>query len=268
MSTGLIILVAVATAAAVILVSWVLVNLFHVAVDNLAERAPDISRLRELTRQYSARQYSVGARRGAEPVGEQATPSPRSEPSQEPPLAAAEAVDEGDRRANAEGASYRQVGEEVTAVLTAAERAAAQIRETTLQEAEQTRRAADEQAAATLAEAEARRAEADRYAEETRAAADEEAAATLSEAEEQARLVRAEAEQEAQEIQAEALRRREALAASTESMQERIESMVRAFHRASGELEELLPAERRSTPQEEEPLDEALHGELRSRADH
>jgi hypothetical protein len=264
MSTGLIILVAVATAAAVILVSWVLVNLFHVAVDSLSERTPDISRWRDLTRQYS-----VGARRGAEPVGEGATPSPRGEPVQEPSPVAAEEFDEGDRGADRDSASYRQVGEEVTAVLTAAEHAAAQIRETTLQEAEQTRRAAEEQASATLAEAETRRADADRYAEEMRAAADERAARTLSEADEQASLIRSGAEQEAQEIQAEALRRRDELMASTEGMQEQIETMVRAFHRASDELEELLPAERRSTPEpeEDEELDEALHGELRSHAD-
>lgn len=54
-----------------------------------------------------------------------------------------------------------RLGEDVTAVLTAAEQAAAQTRETALREAEQTKLAAGEKAAATLADAEARRAEAD-----------------------------------------------------------------------------------------------------------
>jgi hypothetical protein len=275
MSTGLIILVAVATAAAVLLVSWALVNLVHVAVDNLADRAPDISRWRELVRQYS-----IGGRRSVEPPLAAVVPTEENVDSTE--VAGAKS-DEGDRPADDDRAPYRQVGEEVTAVLTAAEHAAAQIRETTLHEAEQARRAAEEQAAATLADAKARRAEADRYAEETRAAADayaeetrrrtdEEAARTVSEAEERARLIRAEAEHKAGEIEAEALRRRDALATSVEGMQERVESVLEVFRRATGELEELLPEERRSTEEDDEGLDEALkpvslYGELRSYTD-
>ena len=167
------------------------------------------------------------------------------------------------------GVALRQVGEEVTAVLTAAEHAAAQIRETAMREAEQIRLAAEEQAASTLAEADARRADADgysessraaadAYAEETRRNADEEAARRVSEAEEQAQRIRAEAEQKASEIAAEAIRRRDAIATSTEGMQDRVESMLRAFRRTTSELEELLPAERRSGEEGHEQLDEVL----------
>jgi hypothetical protein len=317
MSSGLIIVVAISTAAAVILLSLLLTKLLHTVVDSASELAPDMSRLRGLVRRRSS-----GARHGVRPVSERATRLPRVDPIQEPAVAAVEeplvpprdaspspgseepvpqvapqvpagrsAVvkeflraksDQGDR-AEGESAPYRQLGEDVTAVLTAAEHAAAQIRETTLQEAEQTRRAAEEQAAATVAEAQARRAEADRYGEETSAAADayaeetrrrtdEEAAKTVSQAEEQARLIRAEAEQRASEIEAEAVRRRDALTTSAEGMEERIESMLSAFRRATSELEELLPAEPRSRAEEHERLDEALkpalpHGGLRSHAD-
>jgi hypothetical protein len=305
MSSGLIIVVAISTAAAVILLSFLLSKLVHTVVDSASELAPDMSRLRGLVRRRSSR-----ARHRARPVSERATRLPRVDPIQESAVAAVEEpgvpagdaspspgaeepalpvapdvpagrrvdvkkeflrakFDHGDRRADGESAPYRQVGEEVTAVLTAAEHAAVQIRETTLQEAEQTRRAAEEQAAATVAEAQARRAEADRYGEETSAAADayaeetrrrtdEEAARTMSQAEEQARLIRAEAKQKASETEAEAVRRRDALTTSAEGMQERIKSMLSAFRRATSELEELLPAETRSRAEEHERLDEAL----------
>jgi hypothetical protein len=318
MSSGLIIVVAISTAVAVVLISLLVSKLVHNVVDSASERAPDLSRLRSLVRRRSS-----GVRHRVRPVSERATRLPRVDPIQEPAVAAVEEplvpprdaspspgseepapqvapqvhagrsadvkefvrakFDQGDRRAEGESAPYRQVGEEVTAVLTAAEHAAVQIRETTLQEAEQTRRAAEEQAAATVAEAQARRAEADRYgvetsaaadayAEETRRRTDEEAARTVSQAEEQARLIRAEAEQRASEIEAEAVRRRDALTTSAEGMQERIESMLSAFRRATSELEELLPAEPRSRAEEHERLDEALkpaspHGELSSHAD-
>lgn len=197
---------------------------------------------------------------------------------------------EAGREGSAEDSSpaYRQVGEEVTAVLTAAEHAATQIRETALREAERTRVAAAEKASATLAEAQARRAEADDYSEETRAAADayaeatrrntdEEAARTVSQAEERARVIQAEAEQKGEDIEAGAIQRRDALTKSTEGMEDKIESMLIAFRGVTAELEELLPPERRSGADEPEPsgderLDEALrpapsHGQLSSHAD-
>jgi hypothetical protein len=76
--------------------------------------------------------------------------------------------EEGDSRvSDDDGSAYVRLGEDVTAVLTAAEHAATQIRDTAVREAEETRLAANENAAATLAEAQAVRAEADTYDEET-----------------------------------------------------------------------------------------------------
>jgi hypothetical protein len=349
MSSGLIIVIAISTAAAIILLALLLTKVVHAVADSASGLAPDLSRLRRrLTHRFSrARSTGPPVRKEAarpatgEPRGsaggqragpaeepavagaeEPAVPSGAASPiplaqepalrvgepagpaRAEPPLRPAERLlaphvptgrsvdvkpfrrskfEQSERGVgdepglapapdgSAEGGSagYRQVGEEVTAVLTTAEHVAEQIRETAVQEAEQTRLAAEEQAAATLAEAEARRVDADSYGEATRAAADayaeetrrstdEEAARTVSEAEERARLIRAEAEQKASDIEAEAIRRRDALTTSTEGMQDRIESMLSAFRRATSELEELLPAERRSGEEERERLDEAL----------
>lgn len=171
-------------------------------------------------------------------------------------------------------AAYRHVGDEVTAVLTAAEQAAAQIRETALKEAERTRLDGDERAAATLAESQARRVEMDRYSEETRAAADayaeetrrnanEQAARKLSQAEEQARRIQVEAEELGRELEAEARRRRDALTKGAEGLEARIESVLTTFRGVVTELEELLPTERRRGAAEADlaaakRLDEAL----------
>jgi hypothetical protein len=142
-------------------------------------------------------------------------------------------------------AAYRQVGDEVTAVLTAAEQAAAELREAALREAEQTRLDADRYSDES-------RAAADAYAEETRRNADEEAARRVSQAEEKGR-----------ELEAEASRRRDALTKGAESMEARIESMRGVFRGVVAELDQLLPTERQSRADEPEPpaaegLDEAL----------
>jgi hypothetical protein len=145
---------------------------------------------------------------------------PSKSEGSEPPVGEEAKQGGAGRDASADGAAYRQVGDQVTAVLTAAEHAAAELRETALREAEQTRLEADEKAAAILAETQARQAELDRYsdesratadayAEETRRKADEQAASKVSEAEEQARRIRAEAEEKIRELEAEASRRRE-----------------------------------------------------------
>ena len=188
--------------------------------------------------------------------------------------------------ASVEGASaaYRQVGEEVTAVLTAAEQAAAQIRETARREAEQTKVAASEEAAATLADAEAgrrdadsysgdTRSSADAYAEETRRRADETGAKRVAAAEEQARQIRVEAEQKASKLVADAVLRRDTLAESTKGLENRVDSMLTTLRDVASELEELLPAkqqpvasepERRQTvaPETERPADETLEDAL------
>jgi hypothetical protein len=329
MSSGLIILVATSTAAAVIVLALMFSKLVRTLVENASDLAPDVSRLR---RAFSRRFRSSRARLGIRPmgvgrstgvgeepvvaaeeshtadenrvvpVGQQPTdPTPEAPSAFPATLVARDMPSERSidvkqygpelrREWNAEGGSpaYRQVGEEVTAVLTAAEHAATQIRETALREAERTRVDAAEKASATLAEAQARRAEADSYSEETRAAADayaeatrrnadEEAARTVSQAEEHARMIQAEAEQKGEDIEAEAIQRRDALTKSTEGMEDRIESMLVAFRGVTAEFEELLPTERRSQADEPEPsgderLDEALtpapsHGRLRSHAD-
>jgi hypothetical protein len=262
-SSGLTVLVATFTAAGVIGLALLLSKLVRAVIGDASGLAevlpattlvsPHVPPRRSVHVKYF-RQAKVehGGR-----VGEQASPGPGSEAGIE-----------------AGSAAYRHVGEEVTAVLTAAEDAAAQIRDAALRDAEQTRLAADEQAAATLAEAQARRAEADGYTRETSAAADayveetrrtteEEAARRLSEAEEHARLLRVEAEQKASDLEAESIRGRDALMKSAEAMETRLESVLTTFRRVTAELEELLPAERRSRAGETEPpanerLDDAL----------
>jgi hypothetical protein len=161
---------------------------------------------------------------------------------------------DGDTTIADESAAYRQVGEDVAEVLTAAERTAARIRASARQEADQIRADAEQSAAATVASAEARQAKAEKYDHETRAAADayaeatrrksdEEAAARISEAEERAREIRARADVKAREIEAGAIRRRDALVKTTEGMEDRIKSMLRTFRDAATDLEDLLPAE-------------------------
>jgi hypothetical protein len=161
---------------------------------------------------------------------------------------------DGDAGIADEGTAYRQVGEDVAEVLTAAERTAARIRASARQEADEIRAKAQESAAATLAEAEARQAEVEQYDDETRAAADayaeatrrksdKEAAGRISDAEEQARNIRAQAETKAREIEAEAIRHRDELMAQTEGMEKRIKSMLSTFREAAIDLEELLPEE-------------------------
>lgn len=150
------------------------------------------------------------------------------------------------------GADYARLGEQVTAVLTTAEQAAAEIRETARQDAEQIRLDAERTAAAARGEAEALRGDADAYRDQTRAAADtyaketrrvadEEAAKARSALEEEARTARADAERKAREIEAEALRRRDALRESAAHLEERIAGMLTAFRGMTMDLEELLP---------------------------
>jgi hypothetical protein len=182
--------------------------------------------------------------------------------------------EEAESRVNDDdGSTYERLGEDVTAVLTAAEHAAAQIRDKAVKDAEDKRRAADENAAAMVKEAQAVRAEADRYSEQTRSAAndyarvtrghaDESAAQTLAEAEEQAHVVLADAEENANELIADAVRRRDALTKGTEDIEGRIESMLMSFRGVTSELEAMLSLRgMTATTGErtaEDPLDDAL----------
>lgn len=180
----------------------------------------------------------------------------------------------GEPMGNHEGGSYARVGEEVAAVLSAAEHAAEQIRATAAEEAEETRRASEANAAATLADAQKARAEADAYANDTRAAADNyaeearrraenDAARKLAEAEQQARGVVMDARKKAGELLTEATRRRDVLTASTEDIEGRIESMLTSFRGLTMELEAMLSsrppsAATESDRQSGEALDDAL----------
>lgn len=253
------VLIATSTAVAVIVLALLLSSLVRTAVERgSAVTEPPF----EFPATLAAREVDTGRsidvkfRQSKLEQGE----SQADEEAQ--PEAAHEGSDDGGAPA------YRQVGDEVTAVLTAAKQAAAQIRETSLKDAERTRLDADETAAATLAESQARRVEVDRYSEETRAAADayaeetrrnatEQAVRRVSQAEEQARRIQVEAEEMGREVEAEARRRGDALAKSAEGIEARIESVVAVFRGVVTELEELLPTERRPRGDEAR-LDKAL----------
>jgi hypothetical protein len=172
------------------------------------------------------------------------------------------------------GRSYVRLGEEVSAVLSAAEHAAVQIRKGAAKQAEETRRTADENAAATLAEAQATRAEADayerktrtaadKYAEATRRKADDDAAGKLAQAEQQAQQVLMDAKKKADDLLADAARRRDALTEHTADIEGRIESMVASFRGVTSELEAMLSVKRSSETTAGEPSDESLDHDLK-----
>lgn len=184
-------------------------------------------------------------------VSTETIPSGRSEPvkhfrksNDDKARASEEAASMDKHEARVEGTGdYGRLGEQVTAVLTTAEHAAAEIRESAGREGEAIRLDAEKQVAAARAEAEALRAEADSYAAETRRAADAEAAQTRAAAEQQAQAVQAESERKAKEIEAEALRRGDALRQSAADLEKRIADMVTTFRTMTADLEGLLPAE-------------------------
>jgi hypothetical protein len=176
------------------------------------------------------------------------------------------------------GHSYARVGEEVTAVLSAAEHAAAQIRDAAVKEAEATRRAADENVAETLAEAQTARGEADlyaervreaadRYAEVTRGRADKEAASKLAEAEKQARGMVTDAKKKAADLLEDAARRRDVLTERTKEIEGRIESMLTSSRSVTDELEAMLSLRRLAAMNaDERPSDERLDDALKRTA--
>jgi hypothetical protein len=150
---------------------------------------------------------------------------------------------------------YARLGEQVTAVLTTAEHAAAEIRESANRDAENIRREAEKQAAASKAEADALRADADAYGERTRTTADAyaeqkrrtadaQAAKAQAAFEERARAMQAEAERKAKEIETKALRRRDVVRQSATHLEERITDMLATFRGMTSDLEGLLPPAR------------------------
>ena len=183
---------------------------------------------------------------------------------------------------------YVQVGEQVTAVLTSAQHAAEQIRESARQEAELIRAEANDKAAAMVAEAtldaEQRRREsdelqaeadrygaekreaADRYLEETRRESDQDAVRRRAEVDEQVREIRRAAEQKAKDLETEALERQKALVLQAGRSEARLEQLLGVFRGMTSQLEELVQGERagksdEGETEEEEP-DEELLGEL------
>jgi hypothetical protein len=183
-----------------------------------------------------------------------------------------------ERNAQDGASDYGRLGEQVTAVLTTAESAAADIRESAGRDAEAIRLEAEKQVAEARAEAEALRANADAYrqethaaadayATETRRAADAEAATSRAASEDRGRAVLAEAELRAKEIEAEALRRRDMLRESAIDLEERIAGMLTTFRAMTTDLEELLPAEakREGEPKDanEEVVDDTLEDALK-----
>jgi hypothetical protein len=159
----------------------------------------------------------------------------------------------------AEPAAYADLGTEVAAILTAAERSSAEIRAKSSCYAERTTSDANEYASAVRAEADAVRADAERYGDAQRAnvdvyagdarrQAEDAAARTISEAEERAWLIVMDAEHNAAKLEAEGRRRREELSIASDGAELRIKSMLVTFGTLTGELEALLPDERVSVP--------------------
>jgi dGTP triphosphohydrolase len=149
-------------------------------------------------------------------------------------------------------AEYRQVAIDIAEVLTAAKRDAARIRETAEQDAERIR-----------AEAKATAAAADASAEETRRKSESEAASVVSRAQEQARRIRDGAERTARDLELEAIRHHNEVTRVAEGTEDRVKTMLDAFRQAASDLERLVPAEPRESPDEperpsHERFDEAL----------
>jgi hypothetical protein len=160
---------------------------------------------------------------------------------------------------------YAEVGERVGAVLTSANMAADQIRESARQEAARIRTEAADNAASTIAEAsldaertrresEELRAEADRYSKETREAADrygaetrrkldDEAAKRRAEIEEQARKIRQAAEQKAKDLMTKAVQRQKALVQEAGRSEARLQQLLGVFRGMTSQLEELVRPE-------------------------
>jgi hypothetical protein len=183
--------------------------------------------------------------------------------------------------------NYAQVGEQVAAVLTSAEHAVNQIRESALQEAERLRAETSDKAAAALSEAKLQaersrreseklradadtysrgtRAAADRYLAETRLKIDEEAAQRRAEVDKQVRAIRRAAEQKAKDVEAEVLQRQRTLVQEIERSEARVQQLLGIFRGMTAQLEGLVsadPAGQSGDAEREasvdEPLDEAL----------
>jgi len=183
--------------------------------------------------------------------------------------------------------NYAQVGEQVAAVLSSAEQAVNQIRESALQEAKRLRAETSDKAAAALSEAKLQaersrreseklradadtysrgtRAAADRYLAETRLKIDEEAAQRRAEVDKQVRAIQRAAEQKAKDVEAEVLQRQSTLVQALERSEARVQQLLGIFRGMTAQLEGLVSAapagqsgDAEGESSVEEPLDEAL----------
>jgi len=174
-------------------------------------------------------------------LSSEAIPPERSIPLNEPEHPHIERAPDGENQLPS--SDFGRLGEQVTAVLTTAERAAFEIREAAERDAKQIRQDVESGVADARAAAEALRTEAEAYREETRTAADSYAEETRRAAEEESEAVMAEAARKAQEIETQALRRRDALRQTTIELEERFAEMLTTFRTMTGEVEGLFPAE-------------------------
>jgi hypothetical protein len=270
MSFGVMVLVALATAAVVIVATLVVSKLVRVGIASAGDFVSGERGWKAIAAKERVPAFEVGTPAFAQSGGGSLETRIAAYGSNETQAAVHDqrnvaAHDDGaPTQIDGDGvASYAHLGEEVAAILTSAEHAAAQIREAALKEAGERRNVSEQTAAATLAEAAAVRADADRYAEATRRAADEEAAKTVEEAQQQARNVVSDAEQTANSVIADAKRQRDALSKSADDIEHRIASLATAFRGVTTELDEMLStrrgtdAESAETPSDE-PLDDAL----------
>jgi hypothetical protein len=152
-------------------------------------------------------------------------------------------------------ASYEQVGEHVTAVLSSAHEAAERLQASATKEAEQVRVEAEDYALKT-------RSAADDYAEEHRQSAQTEASAITGEAEQKAREVRDAAERDATEIQRDAVRRRESLLQEAERSEERLRDLLKVFRAMTDRLENLVEAPVQAAPTTGAERDAAVEDDL------
>jgi F0F1-type ATP synthase membrane subunit b/b' len=249
---------------------------------------------------FGGKRRAVGNRKVATAVHSKAPPSatpndvaPDSIPERERSIALNQSRQPTNEKAQAPGEAergewtelqlgaegYAEVGERVGAVLTSANHAADQIRESARQEAARIRTEAADNAASTIAEAsldsertrresEELRAEADRYSQETRETADrygaetrrkldDEAAERRAEVEEQARKIRQAAEQKAKDLVTEAVHRQKALVQEAGRSEARLQQLLGVFRGMTSQLEELVRPEPEPAAQSDETSAEA-----------
>jgi hypothetical protein len=179
---------------------------------------------------------------------------------------------------------YDEIGEQVSAILSAAKQAAHQLRESARQDAERIRKEAEDRATASLeragrdaarrrTEGDHVRAEAEAYSKSTREAADrdaaemrrtigEEAEKLRTEAMHEASAIRHAAKQKSYELRTEALDRQKALIAEAGRSEARLQQLLDVFRAMTSQLEDLLELEPGGRWGKMQGVDAASVGEL------